>query len=212
MKNKGAWAIIIIIFLVFGVIFAIYLSQMGRRTWEDIQEDQTLRVVTQLNSIDYFIADGKPQGFYYEMVRDLADSLGLQLDITLEPDYKKSLEGIRRGEYDIFLTNIPITTESRKHIILAQPIMKGKLVLVQKRKDLSDKGFIEQATDLEGADLYIEAGSPYIMRLENLKEEVGVNFNVIEKNEISSELLNSMVARGQIDYVVCSEQIGRAHV
>ena len=112
IKNKSAWAIVIIILAVFGVIFGIYLSERGERTWEDIQADQTLRVVTSLNSIDYFIADGKPQGFYYEMVRDLADSLGLRLDITLEPDYLKSIEGVKRGEYDIFLANIPLT---RKH-------------------------------------------------------------------------------------------------
>ena len=85
--------------------------------------------------------------------------------------------------------------------------MKGKLVLVQKRKDLSERGFIEQANDLEGQELFIEAGSPYTMRLNNLKEEIGVNFNLNSKPDVTSELLNSMVARGQIDYVVCPEHI-----
>ena len=53
-------------------------------------------------------------------------------------------------------------------------------------------------------------GSPSILRIRNLGNEIGDTIYIKEIDKYGSEQLISLVAHGDIDYAVCDESIARA--
>ena len=83
-------------------------------------------------------------------------------------------------------------------------------MLVQ-RKPVSeyDSLFIKNQLDLAGRTLHVVKGSPSILRIRNLGNEIGDTIYTNEVEKYGSEQLIAMVAHGDIDYVVCDESIAR---
>ena len=63
--------------------------------------------------------------------------------------------------------------------------------------------------DLAQKTLYIPEDSPALLRLQNLGHEIGDTIYVVEDELYSTEQLMIMVAKGDIDYAVCDQQIAR---
>ena len=66
---------------------------------------------------------------------------------------------------------------------------------------------IRNQLDLAGKTLYIPKDSPARLRLQNLGHEIGDTIYVVEDELYSGEQLAIMVAKGDIDYAVCDQQI-----
>jgi ABC-type amino acid transport substrate-binding protein len=60
--------------------------------------------------------------------------------------------------------------------------------------------------------LNVVKGSPSILRIRNLSNEIGDTIYVNEIEKYGSEQLIAMVAHGDIDYAVCDEGIARMAV
>ena len=58
--------------------------------------------------------------------------------------------------------------------------------------------------------LNVIKGSPSILRIRNLSNEIGDTIYVNEIDKYGSEQLLAMVAHGDIDYAVCDESIAKA--
>ena len=84
-------------------------------------------------------------------------------------------------------------------------------MLVQ-RKPVSehDSLFVKNQLDLAGRTLHVVKGSPSILRIRNLGNEIGDTIYTNEVEKYGSEQLIAMVAHGDIDYAVCDESIARA--
>ena len=68
---------------------------------------------------------------------------------------------------------------------------------------------IRNQLDLAQKTLYIPKDSPALLRLQNLGHEIGDTIYVVEDELYSTEQLMIMVAKGDIDYAVCDQQIAR---
>ena len=64
--------------------------------------------------------------------------------------------------------------------------------------------------DLAQKTLHVIKGSPSILRIQNLGNEIGDTIYIKEIEKYGSEQLISLVAHGDIDYAVCDESIARA--
>ena len=86
--------------------------------------------------------------------------------------------------------------------------MLNKQVLVQ-RKEIgeNDSLYIRTQLDLAQRTLHVVKGSPSILRIQNLGNEIGDTIYIKEIDKYGSEQLISMVAHGDIDYAVCDESI-----
>ena len=95
-------------------------------------------------------------------------------------------------------------------MLLTTPIVLNKQVLVQ-RKAISptDSLFVKSQLDLAGKTLHVVKGSPSILRIRNLGNEIGDTIYIKEIDKYGSEQLISLVAHGDIDYAVCDESIAR---
>ena len=131
--------------------------------------------------------------------------------ITPEMSFDKRLEGLATGEFDVIAYGILATSELKDSLLLTTPIVLNKQVLVQRKATSpTDSLFVKSQLDLAGKTLHVVKGSPSILRIRNLGNEIGDTIYIKEIDKYGSEQLISLVAHGDIDYAVCDESIARA--
>ena len=177
-------------------------------------ENGKLVVLTDFNSTNYFIYRGQPMGYQYELLQELADYLGIKLDVTVNNNLEESFNYLIDGKCNLIAINLTITKERRKYFDFTEPHTQTRQVLVQRKPDNwkflkkseLEKQMIRNQLDLAGKTIYVEKNSSYAERLKNLSDEIGDSI-FIEEVQGDSEQLISLVADGDIDYTVCDENV-----
>lgn len=181
------------------------------RDYAEIAADGILRAATEYNSISFFVNGDTVSGFHYELVEAFARDKGIQAQVSPVMSFDQQLKGLEIGKYDVIAYGILGTSELKDSLLLTTPIILNKQVLVQ-RKATSDNDslFIRNQLDLAGRTLHVVKGSPSILRIRNLGDEIGDTIYVSEIEKYGSEQLIALVAHGDIDYAVCDETIAKA--
>jgi len=182
---------------------------------ELIREKGRLKVVTEYNSISYFIYRGQPLGFQYEMLQELANYLDLELEVTVSNDLEKNFRDLREENVDLIAMNLTVTSERKKMVDFTVPLLQTRQVLAQRKPQHWEKmnqnqlktNVIWNQLDLAGKTVYVQAGSVYAARLRSLSDEIGGGIDIREV-QFESEQLVQRVALGEIDYTICDENVG----
>jgi len=173
-----------------------------------------LVAVTNYNSINYFIYKGEPMGFNYELLKAFTDHLGIDLEIITENHIDRALDLLNSGESDLLAFGLTVNTTRKKDILFTEPIAETRQVLVQRKprnwrsitEGAAEKHLIRNQIDLAQKSIYVQANSAHSERLMALAEEIGDSINVIEVPYDQEDLIKD-VAKGEIDYTVCDENI-----
>ena len=80
---------------------------------QQVLDRGVLRVVTDFNSTSYFIYRGQPMGYQYEMLQELADHLGVKLEVTVKNDLNEKFTMLEQGKVDLIAVNLTVTKERR---------------------------------------------------------------------------------------------------
>lgn len=180
----------------------------GPRDYTQIKEEGVLRLITEYNQSGYYISGDTIEGFQYELSQAIARVSGLEIQTHLEMSLAESFKALADQTCDVIARNIPITTEIKTDYLFTEPIVFNKQVLVQRTAE-ANQGIepIRNQLDLARKTLYIPKDSPALLRLQNLEHEIGDSLFVMEDELYSSEQLAIMVAKGDIDFAVCDQQI-----
>jgi membrane-bound lytic murein transglycosylase F len=173
-----------------------------------------LIAVTDFNSTNYFIYKGEPMGFHYELLKQFSEYLDLNLEIVTENDINKAFAMLNTGQTDLLAFDLTINSSRKKEIAFTESISQTRQVIVQRKPgrwrsmtiDDIDKSLIRSQLKLAGKPVYVQAGASSYECLKNLEDEIGDTINIISVPFETEELI-SMVARGDIDYAVCDENI-----
>ena len=181
------------------------------RDYAEIIASGILRAATEYNSISFYVDGDTVTGFHYELIEAFARDKRIQAQVSPVMSFGQRLQGLETGKYDVIAYGILVTSELKDSLLLTSPIILSKQVLVQ-RKPVSehDSLFIKNQLDLAGRTLHVVKGSPSILRIRNLGNEIGDTIYTNEVEKYGSEQLIAMVAHGDIDYAVCDESIARA--
>ncbi|MBN2482441.1 MAG: transporter substrate-binding domain-containing protein [Bacteroidales bacterium] len=182
------------------------------KDFEDIREKGKITVLTDYSSTDYYIYRGQPMGYQYEMLQNLAEYLGVRLEVRVNRDLEESFELLQKGEVDLIARNLTVTRERKKEVDFTVPLIQTRQVLVQRKPDnwkqmTTDEiqsMIISNPVDLAGKSIHVLRGSAYVQRLYNLSEEIGDSIHILEVDE-SIEQLIELTAEGEISYTVCDE-------
>ncbi len=182
------------------------------RDYPAIAEEGILRVATEYNSISFHInEDTSLIGFHYELIEAFAHDMGLKAKITPVMSYNERLNGLNEGKFDVIAYGIPATSEIKNDLLLTSPVALNRQVLVQRKKSgKNDSIYIKSQLDLAGKTLYVVKGSPTILRIQNLSNEIGDTIYTKEIEKYGPEQLIALVAHGDINYAVCDESIAHA--
>jgi len=178
-----------------------------------------LIAVTDYNSTNYFIYRGEPMGYQYDLLKKYAKHLGVELKIKVNKRLEESFTLLQRGECDILAYNLTVTENRKKEIHFSEPYAQTRQVLVQRKPDgwrqMTNRqvnlNVIRNQLELKGKVIYVRANSSYEQRLRNLSEEIGGGIKIIEKDDLTEEQLIALVARGEIDYTVCDENLAKVN-
>ena len=180
------------------------------RDYNEIMASGELNVVTDYNSIGYFIAGDTAGGFQLEMMQALEREWGVKVNLFLENSLDENLNGLLKQRYDLVARNIPVNIQLKDTFAFTAPLTLNKQVLVQ-RKARYNGGVepIRQQLDLAKKTIHVPGESPAILRLDNLSHEIGDTLYVMEDATYETEQLVMMVAAGDIDFTVCDEKVAR---
>jgi len=207
------WNIALIFGLIFLLSLAYSISQyvFGKtpiRDYTEIKSSGTLNIVTQYNSVDYYVSGDSITGVQYKLSNYIKERSGLNVEIHLENNFDVCIDKLQKNLYDVIALNIPITNENKKNLNFTVPITTSKQVLIQKKKNRNDKvPFIKNQIDLGNKTVFVAQNSPVILRLKNLSEEIAEPIYIEEIENYAAEHLIYMVSAGGIDYAVVDKEI-----
>jgi membrane-bound lytic murein transglycosylase F len=181
---------------------------------DSIRTRGKLIAVTDFNSTDYFLYKGEPMGFNYELLKSFSDNIGIDLEIINENHIDAAIGMLKSGEADLLAFSLPVNSSRKKDVLFTVPVGETRQVLVQRKPsnwrsltmDELDKKLIRNQLRLGRKTIYVEAGSAHSEQLISLAKETGDSINIIEV-PFESEKLIQHVARGEIEYTVCDENV-----
>ncbi|MDE5828732.1 MAG: transporter substrate-binding domain-containing protein [Duncaniella sp.] len=171
----------------------------------------TLRVATLYSPGSYFIYRETRMGYDYDLVNSLVKDKGIALSLQVAPGLGTAIEWLDSGKVDLIAYEVPVTAEYKSHVLHCGPKNVTTQVLVQP-KVKKDADRIADVTGLIGRDVYVEAGSKYEARLNNLNDELGggINIHSIDRDTLITDDLIAMVGRGDIPLTIVDSDI--AHI
>jgi membrane-bound lytic murein transglycosylase F len=177
-----------------------------------------LRVLAENSSVSFFIYKGKRMGFEYELLREFAEDIGVELEIITVPDLNQINTRLDNGEGDIAACNYTITRDRQDEIAFSRPFFQTHQVLVQRKQDTAKgtspeswaKYHITDPLQLGRKKIDVWRNSSYYDRLLNLQDEIGdtIYIRPTQGNQSVEELIE-MVADGKIDYTVAERNIAQ---
>ncbi len=184
------------------------------RDLDQIRERGKLVALTDYNSISYFIYKGEPMGFQYELLREFADYLQIELEIVTENDLSLSFDMLDNGRIDMMALSLTVNNERKERVKFSSPISQTRQVLVQKRPDNwrrmtmdeIDDILVRSLLELSDRTVYVQSESSYAQRMTNLQSEIGDTIHIVEVPMEVEELIR-LVADGEINFTVSDENI-----
>lgn len=184
------------------------------RSYKEIIRSGELRVLTESSSAETLEGEDTVVGFHRELVQAFAHEKHLKLEINSEMNLHHQVQALAEGRFDLIADNLLITQEQTDStLVYTQPILKNRLILVQKKKDTGkgDSLYIARQIDLGGKTIHIPKSSPILYRISNLAEEIGDSITVTEE-ECNNFQLMQLVSKGDFDYAVCEESSARRFI
>jgi membrane-bound lytic murein transglycosylase F len=173
-----------------------------------------LIAVTDYNSTNYFLYKGEPMGFHYELLRKFTEHLGIDLEIITENHLEHAFNFLNSGEADLVAIGLTVSTSRKKEIQFSEPILETRQVLVQRKprnwrsmtEETLNRHLIRNQLDLAHKSVYVQENTSHLERLRTLAGEIGDSINIIVVPYESEDLIKN-VAKGEIEYTVCDENI-----
>lgn len=170
----------------------------------------TLRVVTLYSPTSFFIYREQEMGYDYDLVKRLTADKGMALELEVAPSLTRAIEMLDSGMVDLIAYEVPVTAEYKDRVLATGPENITHQVLVQPKTDDKTER-ITDVTQLVGKEVYVEKGSKYHARLNNLNTELGggIEIKPIDRDTLITEDLIAMVSKGEIPLTIVDSDIAR---
>ena len=178
----------------------------GQRDLQQIQDSGRLTVLTMYGPASYFIYRDSETGLQYETARQLAEYIGVQMDVVVARSTHELIEMLNSGEGDLIAYSLPITNSGKDSVLYCGHEFITHQVIVQR----DSKEALTDVTELIGKDVYVKSGRQYT-RMKNLNDELGggIRLHEVTADTLSAEDLMAQVDAGEIDYSVADNDAAR---
>lgn len=173
-----------------------------------------LSVLMDNSLTSYFIFQGQPLGFEYEMLALFAEENDLTLEIKIIDQLDHILDSLIAGAGDIVAANLSISHERMQKVNFTEPLFRTRQVLVQRlpedfqkmTREEIENNLIRDRLDLDGKNVVIRENSSYELILKNLISETGIDVEMqYSSGDLTTEQLIDMVSNAEIDFTICDE-------
>ncbi len=145
-------------------------------------------------------------GFQYELCKQFAESLGLELEIEVAYSQDDLVHKLLQNEGDLIACNLAITNEWKDSVLYCGEEVITHQVIIQRK----GKKALKDVTELVGKEIYVKPGK-HLDRLTNLDNELGggILIHEVPEDSITIEDLIAKVVKGEIDYTICDNDVAR---
>ncbi len=188
-------------------VLNVSVREPVERDWQEIKGDGVLRMITRYSSSTYFLYQGLPYGFEYELLKRFAKNRGLALDVVIMKPGDNPYDLLNSGKGDIIAANYAVTDIRDKVVDFTRPynIVSQIFVFSDSFKDIP-----ETIEDVAARDIpvTVRANSSYYHRLLKLEEQ-GYSFkiNLVSNN---NEAILIGVSRGKYAATIADKNIFRS--
>src|SRR5688572_26718804 len=201
------------------------------RDLAQIRERGSITVVAPYNSTTYFIYQGEPLGYEYELLAAFAKDLGVALKIVVVTDPKSLLPALNEGEGDIAAARLVPTPDNQAVAEFTDALYHTDPVLVQQDGPPSEAGegtekviepgpadlvpevdiqarLVTNPAQLAGRRVDLPEQSPFRRTLIELSDDISGDIYVVEVGgKIPDEALAQKVARGEVQFTVMQKNL-----
>src|SRR5918993_887222 len=207
------------------------------RDLAQIRERGSLVVLAPYNSTTYFIYQGEPLGYEYELLRAFAKDIGVPMKVVVAADPKSLFALLNSGDGDIAAGRIvpptgPTTAlQDQAPVAFTRALYRTQPALVQQEQgpDAAGEGtekalepgpanpapevdidarLISRPAQLSGRTVNLPEKSEYKRTLVELSDEISGEIHVVEMGgKIQDETLAQKVARGEVQFTVMQSNI-----
>jgi membrane-bound lytic murein transglycosylase F len=207
------------------------------RDLTQIRERGYLVVLAPYNSTTYFIYQGQPMGYEYELLQAFAKDLGVELRMVVVTDPQSFFPLLNSGEGDIAAARLmppagpTAALEDQSPVSFTRALYRTEPVLVQQGEPPSTAGegtqkalapgpanplpevdiqarLVNRPSQLAGRTVSIPEKSAYRPTLIELSDEISGEIHVVEVGEkIQDEALAQKVARGEVEFTVMQKNL-----
>ncbi|HYO63517.1 MAG TPA: transglycosylase SLT domain-containing protein [Pyrinomonadaceae bacterium] len=205
------------------------------RDLETVRASGNLIVLAANNSTSYFLHQGEPMGYEYELLREFAKSQNLALKVVVVKDRKQIFSLLNSGEGDIAAARIIPRPEDERRVAYtrelyrsepalvqqAEPPEKAKAELPPEAERILEPGpadqmpevdiqarLVSQPTQLAGKRVDLPEQHAYKRALVELEDEISGDIEVVEwSGRIEDEALAQKVAKGEVEFTVIPSNI-----
>lgn len=171
-----------------------------------IQNRGFIRAAVDNNSTGYYIYRGRRMGYEYELLRDLAKRLNVQLHLVMVSDIDRAFDYLQEGKVDLIAMNLEKNMERSENTSFSLPLGKMNTVLVGNEN--SDK--ITSWDQLASDTIYVRDGAVYKTQLCHLKDSLQLKYTIIPSPD-HEETLIDQVAEGEIKWTIADQNIAQAN-
>lgn len=181
------------------ILFLIAITGCsGERTLlEEIRESGELVVVTRNSPTTYYLGPDGPTGFEYDLAREFADHLDVELRVVVADSFNRILPMVASGEAHFAAAGLTIT-DVRRMIVRFAPSYQSIIPQLVYRTTTTEPAGLD---DLDGV-LEVVAGSSHEERLKQLKATEYPDLSWRANRELDSEALLHLVWEQVIDYTI----------
>src|SRR5918993_795759 len=203
------------------------------RDLTQIRERGSLVVLAPYNSTTYFIYQGEPLGYEFELLRAFAKDLGVPLKMVVVTDPKSIFPLLNSGDGDIAASRLipPKQPDVQSHVAFTNALYRTEPALVQQEQAPSAAGegtekalaagppqplpegdiqarLVTNPAQLAGRTVTLAQESGYRRMLIELSDEISGDIHIVEMGgKIQDETMAQKVARGEIQFTVMQRNL-----
>ncbi|REG88511.1 MltF family protein [Algoriphagus antarcticus] len=204
----------VVILLLFGVQCTFIEKHFGSNPKEEaylldlqgIQNRGFIRAAVDNNSTGYYIYRGRRMGYEYELLRDLAKRLNVQLHLVMVADIDRAFDYLLEGKVDLIAMNLEKNMERSEKTSFSLPLGKMNTVLVGNETS----GQITSWDQLASDTIYVREGAVYKTQLCSLKDSLKLTYTIIPTPD-HEEMLIDQVVDGKIKWTIADQNIAQAN-
>ncbi|MFP4288312.1 MAG: transglycosylase SLT domain-containing protein [Bacteroidota bacterium] len=180
-----------------------------------ILERGVLKATTDYNSTNYFVYRGQPMGFHLEMLKLFTQHIGVDLELFVSNDLQENFACLMaQDECDLIAMDLTVTRQRRNLLDFTEPHSQTRQVLIQRRPEdwysmrsteIEDQ-LVRSQLDLARKTIHVQKNTSFMVRLNNLMDEIGDTIYIVEVEEETEQLIER-VANGEIEYTVSDEHV-----
>ena len=195
-KQSVLFAAILLLFFSGIIIFFFYDGNLRKssknlnkiQNLDRIKKQGKITMITDNNAVSYYIYRDAPMGFEYELAKEFANYLDVELEIVT-PGWDSMFESLNKGKGDFIASSLTITEEREQSLLFSRPYMNIQQKFIHHKLKFG----IKNLNQLAGKTIHVRAVTSYHERLEELKES-GIDIDIQLLPNISTDEIIRMIS------------------